>query len=866
MSLAVQAANRRPLPGHVPQAVARLQSLGRLPGTNQMDLAIGLPLHHQEVLTNLLRELYSPASPNFHHYLTPAQFTAAFGPTEQEYRAVIAFAQAHGLTVRGTHANRMLLDVSGAVSDVEKAFHVTMRLYPHPQEARNFFAPDAEPSLDASVPVLHISGLDNYTLPHPMSLRRKTSAPAMNATAQAGSGPSGSFWGKDFRGAYVPGTTLTGTGQAVGLFELDGYFTSDITAYEHQAALPNVPLNNVLIDGFSGVPTSRRSGSGNEEVALDIEMAVSMAPRLSQVLVYEASPNGTTATIDDMLNRMATDNLAKQLSCSWGFDIDATSQQIFQQYAAQGQSFYLASGDAGAFTGPVMQPSDDPYITVVGGTSLAVTSSGAWSAETTWNGSGGGISTIYPLPDWQQGVDMSANQGSTTMRNLPDVAMIGDNVWVMADSGKSFAVVGTSIAAPLWAAFTALVNEQAATGGQPPVGFANPALYAIGKSAEYAACFHDITTGNNTNSTSPDQFYATRGYDLCTGLGTPRGTSLIAVLLAPPTEPLVITPPLGFTSQGPVGGPFAVTSETYTLTNTGTAPLNWSLANSSSWLDVSPASGTLTPGGPATTVTATLDPSVTNVLIGNFTATLAFTNLTDGVGQHVQFNLLVGNAGFETGDFTDWNFAGDTNVNFADSIDMTALVGSSTIPGVDDSMFVHSGIYGAFLGQSTSQGSLNQTLPTVAGQSYVVSFWLDNPAVGTPNVFNASWNGNPLFSQTDLGQFAWTNLQYVVTATGNSSVLKFGFSNDQNAFGLDDISVQPLSTLTALGVTQSGATLSLTWTAIPGLTYQVQYTEDLGAASWTSLGGAVTASSNTLTVTDSITASSQRFYRVVVSP
>ena len=442
--------------------------------------------------------------------------------------------------------------------------------------------------------------------------------------------------------------------------------------------------------------------------------------------------------------------------------------------------------------------------------------------------------------------------------------MIADNVWDMADDGQAFGVVGTSVAAPLWAAFTALVNQQAATTHRPPVGFANPALYAIGQGPDYSSCFHDITTGNNTSSTSPNQFYATSGYDLCTGFGTPNGASLINALLALPSESLLIMPPLGFTSQGPVGGPFTVTSETYTLTNAGTAPLSWSLAYPASWLNVSPTSGTLQPGGPATTVTVSLNSADSNLLIGSEAATVVFTDLTDGAGQPVQFTLLVGNGGFETGDFTDWNFSGDPNNTFADSIDTTSLAGGSSIPGVDDSLFVHSGIYGAFLGQNTTLGSLSQTLPTVAGQRYLLSFWLDNPAVGTPNVFSALWNGTTLASQTDVGQYAWTNMQYVVTATGASAVLEFDFRNDLNAFGLDDISVQPIPAPAFQNPALSGTVLSLSWSAIAGLTYQVQYTEQLDPPAWTNLGAAVTAVSGTLTATDATTAP-HRFYRIILA-
>src|SRR5262249_40803385 len=147
---------------------------------------------------------------------------------------------------------------------------------------------------------------------------------------------------------------------------------------------------------------------------------------------------------------------------------------------------------------------------------------------------------------------------------------------------------------------------------QPPVGFLNPALYAIGKSTNYHSCFHDITTGVNTNSASPAKYSAVAGYDLCTGWGT-ISTNLFNALLAPPSETLRITSPLGFTSQGPSGGPFSVTAQTYPLKNTGSTLLTWSLANASSWLDVSSTGGTLNPGASAA-VTVSLNSSANSLL------------------------------------------------------------------------------------------------------------------------------------------------------------------------------------------------------------------------------------------------------------
>ncbi|HWY77830.1 MAG TPA: proprotein convertase P-domain-containing protein [Verrucomicrobiae bacterium] len=250
---------------------------------------------------------------------------------------------------------------------------------------------------------------------------------------------------------------------------------------------------------------------------------------------------------------MATDNAAKQLSSSWGWGggPSATSDQIYQEMIAQGQSFFHASGDFDAFFPGEADdprfpfgPTATPFVTQVGGTTLTTDSTGAWASETVWNadpvngaGSQGGISLFYSIPTWQQGLDMTLSKGSTVNRNIPDVALTADNVYVIADSGQTFPFTGgTSCASPLWAGFNALVNQQAAEFGQPPDGFINPAIYSIAKSAAYASAFHDTTNGNNfwqmsTNfGLAPGLYPAVPGYDCATGLGTPAGSALINFL------------------------------------------------------------------------------------------------------------------------------------------------------------------------------------------------------------------------------------------------------------------------------------------------------------------------------------------------
>jgi hypothetical protein len=600
--------------GHVPTAVARLTPAGTLPGSQRLNLAISLPLRNPEELDTLLQQLSDPASPNYRRYLTPEQFTARFGPTEKDYQAVMDFAKSNGLMVTFTHPNRLVLDVSGAATDIGRTFHLNLRVYRHPTEARTFYAPDVEPSVDFALPLLHISGLDNYSIPHP-NFKVRPAGVTANATPNSGTGLGGTYRGSDFRAAYVPGSPLTGAGQSVGLLQFDGFYASDIATYVSQAGLTTIPVTVVPVDGGVGTP-----GSGNGEVCLDIEMVMSMAPGLSGIYVYEA-PNPSPWV--DLLSRMANDNLSKQLSCSWGGGSpDAASETIFKQMAAQGQSFFNATGDSDAFAGTIDFPSDSTNITQVGGTTLTTGTGASYLSETVWNwggsqGSSGGISPYYAIPPYQLGISMSANQGSTTRRNVPDVALTADNVYVVYNNGNSATFGGTSCAAPLWAGFTALINQQAAAAGQTAVGFLNPALYAIGRSANYTTAFHDITTGNNFNSSSPSLFSAVAGYDLCTGWGTPNGTNLINALTGPPIlAPLIVSNSFALVVEACPNGaidPAETVTVNFGLKNIGTASTTNLIATLLS------TGGILSPSGPQTY--GVLNLNGTTVIPFTFTAT-----------------------------------------------------------------------------------------------------------------------------------------------------------------------------------------------------------------------------------------------------
>src|SRR5580692_7405672 len=185
-------ANLKALPGHVPKVVSSLAPTGPLAATNELRLAIGLQLRDRAGLENVVAQVSDPASPTFRHFLTREELTARFGPTEQDYEAVKKFAMTNGLAIALTHANRLLLDVTGPAAAVEKAFHIKLWIYRHPTEPRDFFAPNSEPMVDASLPIVDIQGLTDFSRPHPKFIRNQVThavpKKAANGTAPDGSG------------------------------------------------------------------------------------------------------------------------------------------------------------------------------------------------------------------------------------------------------------------------------------------------------------------------------------------------------------------------------------------------------------------------------------------------------------------------------------------------------------------------------------------------------------------------------------------------------------------------------------------------------------------------------------------------------
>ena len=541
------------------------QAVGALPADQRLALTIALPLRNRNTLSALLHDLYDPRSDRYRQFLSVQDFTDRFGPAQADYDALIGFVSAQGMTVTGMAANRATVRIAATVADIERVFHVRMGLYRHPTENRLFFAPDREPSIDLDLPLWHISGLDNYSVPKPNLVEGTSPA----AGPLSGSGPGGSFLASDMRAAYYGSGPLTGAGQSVALFEFQTYLPDDVTEYFATTGQRNgVPITNILLDGKSLCTTTCKDG----ETTVDIVQAIGMAPGLAGLSVYIGNSD------IDIFNQIATDDTAKQISISYAwYPTDPTSNDpILLEFAAQGQTVFVASGDCGAYVSgstyncsmgvgqmPPSFPQEDPNVTTVGGTMLSTAGpNGAWTAESAWTYSGGGYADGFSIPSWQLAAVTATNNASPTLRNVPDVAAEAhtDN-YNCRDGACANMGGGTSFAAPRWAGFMALVNEQAALNGKPPLGFLNPALYAIAASNVYGAAFHDITSGSNSG------FSAVPGYDLVTGWGTPAGQTLIDQLAGPSALVAAVEPASRSVEIGTTATAFA------TMINAGSSAL-----------------------------------------------------------------------------------------------------------------------------------------------------------------------------------------------------------------------------------------------------------------------------------------------------
>ena len=633
------------------------QLIGHLPANQTLRFDMVLPLRDRAGLQSFLKELYDPSRPSFHQFLKPQEFTARFGPSQEDWDALVAFAKASGFEVVGGTRDSRDLWLSGTVANIERAFHVNLGVYRDLTEDREFFAVDREPTVDLPFQLWHITGLDNDSRPHPLYVKKSDYARSHGidpnkvvSHATTGSGPDASFLGSDMRAAYYGGTALTGSGQNLALFEFAGTDLSDLSTYYKNVGQTE-PFTPTLIStgGFgTSCVDSGSSACDDTEQTLDMTQFMGMAPGAKMLYMYvcgDVLANGSGSISDTAcISAMVTDTdapLSMQISCSWGWTPadPSTLDPYFEQMASQGQNFFAASGDDQAWSSSnEAWPADDANIVSVGGTDLTTSgAAGPWASETAWVDSGGGVSPDdIAIPSWQTSAD-SCSGCSKTLRNGPDVSGNANfTYYVCADQTTCTAneYGGTSFAAPMWAGYTALANQQAATNDET-IGYINPTMYPAAEGSSYSTYLHDITSG------SCGKYSAATGFDLCTGWGSPNTTGMINLLAPSSTSPsftLSASPSSLTITQGSSG------TSTITVTDVGgftgsvtlaasglpsgvTASFSTNPTTSTSTLTLT-ASSTATTGAATVTITGTsgsLSATTTVSLTVNSTTSPAFS-------------------------------------------------------------------------------------------------------------------------------------------------------------------------------------------------------------------------------------------------
>jgi subtilase family serine protease len=549
--------------GHAAPIPPGSRNLGPEATSTPLSLDVVLAPRNPSALSAFVQQVSDPTSPKYHDYLAKGQFGPRFGASLQTIAQVSSTLRSEGLQPGPVSEDDLLIPVHTTVAGAQSAFDTQIDGYQLPS-GRHAHANTSPPHVPSTIApfIVGVSGLSDVAqlqpqLVHsdPRALPRLVPAVTGPQPCASASGVSGSYtadqiahaYGYD-TGAYANGDL--GSGETVALFELEPFSSTDIGTYQTCFGISSgntmVNVTTTTVDGGAGsCPCTSPTGL---EAELDIEAVSGLAPAAS-IDVYEA-PNSNTGLIDEYA-QIANDDVAQTISTSWGLceqlqgsTIAQSEELVFEQMAAQGQSILSAAGDSGSEDcyGPrtthdtflaVDDPSSDPYVTGVGGTTL--TSIGPPPTETAWNESarrggagGGGISTEWQMPSWQAPLGVISNSSGspcgapsgTYCREVPDVSASADpyDGFTIYYLGSWQPIGGTSDAAPMWGALVGLADE----GCGDRAGFLNPALYAR------QSDLHDITTGNNDYTrTNGGLFPAGAGYDMATGLGTPA-TALFA--------------------------------------------------------------------------------------------------------------------------------------------------------------------------------------------------------------------------------------------------------------------------------------------------------------------------------------------------
>jgi kumamolisin len=456
--------------------------------------------------------------------LTRAEYRKQHGPDPDALKKVRAFAKEFGLKAEAPKPGMRDMKLTGTVAAMQKAFGVSLAQKEIDGTTYRVREGGIELPKELLSVVDAVLGLDN----------RPQAKPHFRPHAN----PNTSYTPVQIAELYQFPQGATASGQTIGIIELGGgYKTTDITTYFKGLGLTPPKVTTVSVDKGKNSPGDPNGADG--EVMLDIEVAAAVAPG-ARIVVYFA-PNTDQGFTDAIANAVHdTTNNPSVISISWGGPESSWTQQAMttmdaacQSAAALGITITVAAGDDGSSDGGtgnnVDFPASSPHVLACGGTKLQGSGS-TISSEVVWNeqangegATGGGVSTVFALPTWQAKSGVPASTSGTGGRGVPDVAGNADPAtgYQVRVDGKNSVIGGTSAVAPLWAGLIAVSNQQ----NKKTAGFLQPQIYA----AKGAAAFRDITSGNN------GAFSATTGWDACTGLGSPIGTKLIALLGGSPT-------------------------------------------------------------------------------------------------------------------------------------------------------------------------------------------------------------------------------------------------------------------------------------------------------------------------------------------
>jgi subtilase family serine protease len=566
--------------------VAKSILLSAVDPNQEIHFILSLPSIDRQGAEALAEHVSTPSDPLFHKFITPEAFAARFGANQQDYNALKAWAATNGLKIVHQSLNRTILTLSGAADQLQKLFQTQLNNYRSP-DGREFYSAAISPTIpdEIAAKVDGVIGLTSSGQYAPLCRVYKTfgenvaSDSKIRTDTAGGTGPNGSYSAKDLQTAYQIPSFGKLAPQAVAVFEQGGFHLSDVQNYLKTMKLREPPINFVGVDGYDG---HVNNSNVELEAVLDIDMVITGNPDVKEVLVYEEGRGTFSVALIDSLDEMALDNKAGTVSISYGWDEWMVSDRAKQaedfalvQLSALGINVLASSGDDGAYgrsgawsypaTLNVEDPGSQPCITSVGGTSLYTYVDESYIGETVWNdlglgygASGGGVSNYWPIPDWQPASLVTTNGGSSTYRNVPDIAAVADPITGVAVYSKMnggwIQIGGTSVSSPLWAGYLSNLSSAYTFFGTPTeegrLGTLGPMLYTM---AAAGLGLYSVLDGTNGQV----ELFGTPGYNAgpyynnCTGCGSLSGAGFASAYFTTLSWGGGETPPAQFTVSSP---------------------------------------------------------------------------------------------------------------------------------------------------------------------------------------------------------------------------------------------------------------------------------------------------------------------------